>query len=60
LGRGVRDDPVVPSWRIEVDNTPGLVLPDAVTWTGDVDAVAGVLTSYAPPLHDLIETSSTS
>ena len=32
----------------------------AMTWTGDVDAVVGVLTSYAPPIHDLIETSSTS
>jgi hypothetical protein len=31
----------------------------AMAWTGDVDAVAAVLTSYAPPLHDLIETSST-
>ena len=32
----------------------------AMTWTGDVDAVAGLLTSYAPPIDDLIETSSTS
>jgi len=31
----------------------------AMSWTGDVDAVAGVITSYAPPVHDLVETSST-
>ncbi|HKE75106.1 MAG TPA: maleylpyruvate isomerase N-terminal domain-containing protein [Acidimicrobiales bacterium] len=31
----------------------------AMAWTGDVDAVAGVLTSYPPPIHDLIETSAT-
>jgi len=32
----------------------------SMTWTGDVNEVVGVLTSYAPPIHDLIETSSTS
>jgi hypothetical protein len=32
----------------------------AMTWTGDVDEVVGLLTSYPPPIHDLIETSSTS
>jgi hypothetical protein len=32
----------------------------AMTWTGDVDAIAGMLTSYPPPIHDLIETSSIS
>src|SRR5262245_17410018 len=31
----------------------------AMSWTGDVDEVAGVITSYAPPVHDLVETSST-
>ena len=31
----------------------------AMTWSGDVDAVAGVLTSYSPPIHDLIERTST-
>jgi uncharacterized protein (TIGR03083 family) len=32
----------------------------ATAWTGDVDAIAGMLTSYPPPIHDLIETSSIS
>jgi hypothetical protein len=32
----------------------------AMTWTGDVDAIARMLTSYPPPIHDLIETSSIS
>ncbi|HEU0042391.1 MAG TPA: maleylpyruvate isomerase N-terminal domain-containing protein, partial [Jiangellaceae bacterium] len=32
----------------------------AMTWTGDVDAVAGVLATYASPVNDIIETSSTS
>jgi hypothetical protein len=30
-----------------------------MTWTGDVDTVAEVLTSYSPPIHDLIERTST-
>ena len=31
----------------------------AMTWTGDVEAVATMLTSYPPPVHDLIETAPT-
>lgn len=30
-----------------------------MTRTGDIEAIAGVITSYPPPIHDLLESSST-